>query len=144
MSRSRPKIPTTVAQRVREEARGRCGYCLCSEILVGMPMEIEHIIPQALGGETTYNNLWLSCRRCNGFKGFLISGIDPSTGGEARLFNPRQEDWAEHFSWSINGIEIIGLTPTGRATVEALKLNNKIITTARRLWVSVGWWPPID
>jgi len=61
-----------------------------------------------------------------------------------RLFNPRQQKWSEHFAWSEDGTEIQGLTPYGRATVVALKLNNPEIVVARRLWVSAGWWPPED
>jgi HNH endonuclease len=109
-----------------------------------MRMEIEHFIPLALGGQTVEENLWLSCRRCNGFKGSLIRAIDPETQESVPLFNPRQESWHEHFVWSEDGSEIIGLTPTGRATVIALNLNDPIAVTARKLWVSVGWWPPSD
>ena len=69
---------------------------------------------------------------------------DPLTGRQVRLFNPRQQEWSEHFAWSEDGTEIEGLTLCGRATVVALKLNNSEIIVARRLWVSVGWWPPED
>ncbi|WP_202803614.1 hypothetical protein [Spirulina subsalsa] len=58
------------------------------------------------------------------------------------LFNPRQNQWSEHFTWSKNGTEIIGLTPCGRATVLALNLNNPIAVTVRKQWVSAGWHPP--
>jgi hypothetical protein len=60
------------------------------------------------------------------------------------LFNPRTEHWPQHFSWDGEGTRIIGLTPTGRATVEALKLNNPYIVSARRMWVLAGWHPPED
>jgi 5-methylcytosine-specific restriction endonuclease McrA len=29
-------------------------------------MEIEHIIPEAIGGPTVEENLWLACPLCNG------------------------------------------------------------------------------
>jgi hypothetical protein len=60
------------------------------------------------------------------------------------LFNPRQQLWIDHFAWSEDGTEIIGKAPCGRATITALKMNNAEIVVARRLWVSVGWWPPND
>jgi hypothetical protein len=60
------------------------------------------------------------------------------------LFNPRTQAWSEHCTWSENGTEIIGRTPHGRATVEALKLNNTHLTAARRRWVVAGWHPPMD
>lgn len=144
MKRSRTKIPAALGRRVRQQARHRRGYCLCSEVLIGMRMEIEHFIPLALNGQTLEENLWLSCRRCNGFKGLLIQAIDPETQESAPLFNPRQQNWYEHFVWSEDGSEFIGLTAAGRATVNALNLNYPIAVMARKLWVSVGWWPPTD
>jgi hypothetical protein len=63
------------------------------------------------------------------------------------LFNPRQQKWSEHFIWSADGIKIIGITPTGRATCERLDLNDENhnqgwIQKARRFWVKGGWHPP--
>jgi hypothetical protein len=58
------------------------------------------------------------------------------------LYNPRTQSWPEHFAWSGDGILILGLTAIGRATVNALRLNNVDIVAARHLWVSVGWHPP--
>jgi 5-methylcytosine-specific restriction endonuclease McrA len=42
----------------------RCGYCLTTELLSGAPMEIEHILPDSLGGLTEHSNLWLACSLC--------------------------------------------------------------------------------
>jgi len=109
-----------------------------------MPMTLEHIVPEGVGGSSSEDNLWLACRRCNEFKGTQTQAEDPETGRSVRLFNPRRQSWAEHFTWSEDGTEIVGLTPCGRATVVALKLNNPEIVVARRLWVSAGWWPPED
>jgi len=60
------------------------------------------------------------------------------------LFNPRTQRWLDHFAWDDRDTRIVGLTPTGRATVDALKLNNAYIVPARRLWVQAGWHPPKD
>lgn len=144
MKRTRTKVPTKLLAKIRKQARFRCGYCLCSETLLGMPMEIEHLISLAAGGTDDEENLWLSCRRCNGFKGILTQAIDPLGGQLTNLFNPRGQQWQEHFQWSEDGTQILGLTEGGRATVEALKLNNPEIVVTRRLWVSVGWWPPSE
>jgi 5-methylcytosine-specific restriction endonuclease McrA len=144
MKRKRAKISKALQNKIRRQARFRCGYCLCSEVLLGMPMEIEHLIAVAIGGTDDEENLWLSCRRCNGFKGILMQAIDPLSGQLANLFNPRSQQWSKHFRWSEDGTQIVGLTQGGRATVEALKLNNPEITVTRRLWVSVGWWPPVE
>jgi hypothetical protein len=144
MSTGKKSVPARVRQRVGEEARHRCGYCLRTEELMGMTMTLDHIIPEAAGGPSSEENLWLACRRCNEFKGTQTHARDPLTGKQVRLFSPRQQKWGDHFTWSEDGTEIQGLTPCGRATVTALKLNNPEIVIARRLWVSAGWWPPED
>ncbi len=105
-------------------------------------MTIEHLHPESRGGMTIESNLWLACRRCNEYKGAQTHAIDPLTGKRVRLFNPRTQDWGEHFFWDESGTEILGLTPTGRDTIAALRLNNPEIRSARRLWVAAGWWPP--
>lgn len=103
---------------------------------------IDHIIPEAAGGPTVLENLCLACHSCNEFKGAQVEVQDPLTGERASLFHPRQQQWREHFCWSEDGSEIAGLTPVGRATVVALKLNHPDIVEARRRWARVGWHPP--
>jgi hypothetical protein len=105
-------------------------------------MHIEHIIPIAAGGQSVEENLWLACPLCNGYKGIQTHAHDPETGQVVALFNPRRQAWNEHFRWKDDGVEILGLTPCGRATVIALKLNNESVTRARRRWVLAGWHPP--
>lgn len=105
-------------------------------------MEFEHLSPLMVGGQTVEENLWLSCRRCNQFKGAQTNALDPLTSEQVPFFNPRSQVWSEHFLWNEDGTEIIGITPEGRATVVALKLNHPVIVVARRLWVTAGWWPP--
>ncbi len=142
--RTRRKVPLALGRRVRQQARQRCGYCLASEILLGMPLEFEHLLPVVAGGLTIEENLWLACRRCNHFKGAQIQAFDPQTGAWVALFNPRLQRWHEHFGWSKGGTQIIGKSACGRATVFALNMNNPEIVATRGLWVSVGWWPPSD
>jgi len=137
-------IPRSLRERVSKQARYRCGYCLTPQRIIGMPMEIEHIIPESAGGPTVEDNLWLACRRCNRYKGIQTHAIDPRTKRRVPLFNPRTQAWKRHFAWSDDGIRILGKTATGRATVGALRLNDEIIVDARGLWVQAGWHPPKD
>ncbi len=139
---STPESSSSLRQRIRGAARDRCGYCLSSQRYVMAKLEIEHIIPRALGGTEDESNLWLSCSLCNRYKGSQVMGVDPLDGKRAPLFNPRTQTWAEHFRWSPDGIFILGRTPTGRATVEALHLNNELAVEVRRNWVLAGWHPP--
>jgi hypothetical protein len=141
---SRVYIPAVVRRRVAETARHRCGYCQTQQIIVGIPLHIEHIIPLAAGGDSDENNLWLACSVCNNYKGTQTHAEDPGTGDLLPLFNPRTQVWAEHLAWSDDGVEIVGLTPVGRATVSALKLNQPFMRRTRRRWVMAGWHPPAD
>ncbi|OIO92350.1 MAG: HNH endonuclease [Anaerolineae bacterium CG2_30_64_16] len=141
---SKTHIPVDVRRRVAAAARYRCGYCLTSQRVVGLPMHLEHIIPEAAGDGSTEENLWLACPLCNGYKGVQTHAVDPLTGVRMPLFNPRIQDWHEHFSWSADGTEIIGKTPVGRATVLALHLNNPYVVPSRKIWVVAGWHPPKD
>jgi 5-methylcytosine-specific restriction endonuclease McrA len=107
-------------------------------------MVIDHIIPLSKGGVTEFDNLCLACHRCNLFKHALTELEDPLTGEIVPLFNPRRQNWSDHFAWADDGIHLLGLTATGRVTVIALNMNNDVILDARRNWVRVGWHPPED
>ena len=79
----------TLRWRVAQHAGNRCGYCLTHEVVSGIPLTLEHIIPKALGGTDVEDNLWLSCRLCNETKGIQIGGVDRASGDVATFFNPR-------------------------------------------------------
>ncbi len=135
-------VPDALRKRVADQARHRCGYCLRTEELAGMPMTIDHIVPLVAGGATVEENLWLACSRCNAFKRKQTSAQDPQTKETISLFNPRTQVWEEHFGWSEDGTLVIGKTACGRATLATLQMNNTEIVVTRRFWVSAGWWPP--
>jgi hypothetical protein len=137
-------VPVELQQHVREDAGHRCGYCLSSATITGIPLEIDHIIPASVGGPTERENLWLACHRCNKFKGNRTEATDPMTQEVVPLFNPRMQTWHEHFQWNMDGTRVIGRTPSGRATVEALQMNNAYVAEARRFWVFAGWHPPME
>jgi hypothetical protein len=105
-------------------------------------MEMDHLVPEALGGLTVRENLWLACSMCNDHKGKRIAALDHLTGEVVRLFDPRRQVWVDHFGWSTEGDVIVGRTSTGRATIAALRLNRAEIVEARRGWVIAGWHPP--
>jgi hypothetical protein len=138
------KIPPKLRRRIRTRAGSHCEYCQTSEWLSGLPCEVDHIIPLSKGGLTTLDNLCLACASCNGYKQASTYATDPETGKEVPLFNPRQQRWREHFTWSEDGTRIIGLTACGRATVVTLKLNHPLVVTARSIWVTFHRHPPTD
>ena len=82
------------------------------------------------------NNLAYSCLGCNNIKAIQIEGADPLTGETASLYHPRRDNWAAHFSWSVDGTQIVGRTPTGRATVSTLELNRIGAVNTRRAMIA--------
>ncbi len=121
---------------------------ILAEVASAAVFAIDHIIPQSLPGSSDDpDNLALACQRCNGYRYNFTTGIDPETKSQIALFNPRQQNWREHFIWSGDGLKIIGITSTGRATCDRLDLNDErhnqgSIIKARRLWIKGGWHPP--
>jgi len=134
-------IATALRQAVIERAQGRCEYCLTWQAIV-VEMEVAHVLPESAGGLTKASNLCLTCVGCNGFKLAFQSAVDPETGEPAPLFNPRSDQWEEHFEWSNDETHLVGVTAAGRATVERLRMNRPRMVEARRLWVQAGWHPP--
>lgn len=129
-------------ERLANKAKNRCGYCLTQETVSGVHLTLEHIIPLSKGGQTEESNLWLSCRLCNESKGVLTEYTDSESGSSVPLFNPYTQTWTDHFAWNEAGSYIVDLTPTGRATIEALDLNNEFRVSSRAIWVEAGWHPP--
>lgn len=137
-------ISDELREKVRRLAKNRCEYCLTPQEIISMLFEIDHILPLASGGTSVEGNLCLACRNCNGFKYTKTHAIDPISQEKIPLFNPRQQKWSENFELSQDKTEIIGKTSCGRATVIALRLNFEQAVSARKVWVSVGWFPPED
>lgn len=110
-------MSASIRDLVRHRAENRCEYCRVPQVATPLiPFRIEHIIAKQHATSTTNDpdELALSCDRCNAFKGPNLTSIDPETGEVIPLFNPRRQSWTSHFA--MNGAEIVGLTPTGRAT----------------------------
>lgn len=129
---------------VRQRAHNRCEYCLSHQDYVMGILQVDHWLPVSRGGKDSESNLCLACELCNQHKWAKTSAVDPQTGETCLLFNPRTQAWSEHFHWSKDGSQIIGLSVCGRATVEALQLNNLLATTVRQNWVKAGWHPPMS
>lgn len=139
----RKNVPSRLRRQVIERDHHRCSYCQSPDV-VGVPMVVDHVIPQKAGGTTGLTNLTSACYRCNEFKGARINAVDPQTGETVSLFNPCAQEWHKHFAWSGDGLRILGQTAIGRATVDALRLNNAWLVAARRIWVQAGLHPPLE
>lgn len=123
------QIPAPLRRIVIQRAADRCEYCGLAQIGQAATFHIDHIIPVAAGGATEVDNLALACVSCSLRKSARQSAADPQTGEESPLFNPRSGQWRRHFAWE--DVRIVGLTPTGRATIAALQMNRPVILAIR-------------
>jgi hypothetical protein len=126
---------------VAARAGHRCEYCRAPEAVFNFPFEVEHVLPLAGGGTNEESNLALSCRSCNLRKGVSLQCTDPETGNEVPLFNPRQEDWNEHFRLDAESGLVRGVTGVGRAMVGLLQMNGELQLNARIAWMHLGLFP---
>jgi len=130
----------TIERKVRERARRRCEYCRIPECVAPfVTFHIDHIRAQKHGGSDDPDNLAWSCHHCNLHKGTNLSGIDPLTEKMHPLFNPRKQSWKRHFEWL--GSSLLGRTPTGRATIAVLNMNDPQRVELRQLFMDAGEWP---
>jgi len=107
---------------IRQRAGEHCEYCRLPQAATPLlGFYIEHIVARQHGGSDGLSNLALACDRCNAYKGPNLTSIDEESGELTPLFNPRTDRWDDHF-FIKNGI-VVGLTPTGRATVRLLNMN---------------------
>jgi 5-methylcytosine-specific restriction endonuclease McrA len=137
-----PRVPAKLRQRVIERAYGCCEYCRSQSAYATQSFSVEHIFPRAKGGTTTLDNLAFACQGCNNHKYDKIEAPDSLSGQTVPLYHPRRDDWDEHFAWSDDFTLIVGITPTGRATIEALLLNREGVVNLRQLLYPIGKHPP--
>lgn len=132
----------SVRKRVSLRAKLLCEYCKSPSDCSNSSFSVEHIEPRARGGSDDDPNLAWSCMGCNDRKYTAIDAVDPVSGEIVRLFHPRQQSWNDHFSWTADFTQIVGRTPTGRATVVKLKLNRAELIKLRRILRIAGEHPP--
>ena len=63
------RIPTHLRRRVVERDGLWCVYCGVN--LENGEVHLDHVVPESRGGSTTYDNLQVTCRKCNLAKGTL-------------------------------------------------------------------------
>lgn len=139
---SEPAIPAELRRLVATRARHCCEYCLTQSRYSADSLTLDHIIPRRVGSPTVAENLALCCHGCNQHKARRTSVRDAVTDALVPLFNPRTQSWEDHFAWHPDFTLILGLTPTGRATVDALHLNRPGLVNLRRVLYLVGEHPP--
>lgn len=140
---SRPNISKKQKELVADRAKHCCEYCLSQLRFSPDPFSIEHIVPLSKEGSDNLDNLALACQGCNSHKYTAVLAIDPASGNEVSLYNPRQDDWKEHFVWNDDFSLVIGISPVGRATIIKLQLNRLGVANLRKALSILGEHPPI-
>jgi len=133
-------MPTDISERMRsfvtKRAGFRCEYCGLPQSVTLHKHEADHILPHQHGGETEEGNLALACMRCNRYKGPNVASYDALTGRLVPLFNPRIQNWKDHFE--LKGAVIHPLTPEGRVTAKMLRFNDEDRVMERLRLIKAG------
>jgi HNH endonuclease len=141
---SEDRVTNEQRRIVVARAKECCEYCRSQVKFATQSFSVEHIAPRYKGGKTILENLALSCQGCNNHKHTKTEALDSTTQQIVPLFHPRQQSWQEHFAWNDDYTQIVGLTPTGRATVKELLLNRPGLVNLRRVLFASGEHPPGD
>ena len=135
---SKTYVTAELRRLVVDRAQGSCEYCLIPESLTLASHQVDHVIAEKHGGETTAANLALSCSLCNLAKGSDITSIDPTTSEIVRLYHPRQDSWHDHFQLEADTGMIQPLSAIARVTVRLLQLNRAERLSERKLLIRAG------
>lgn len=131
-----------VRGRVAVRAGHRCEYCRLPTRGQVATFPIDHVVPRSEGGPSDEGNLALCCPHCNAHKWTATAGRDPDTGRIAPFFHPRTDAWDDHFEWSSAEVGVlVGRTPSGRATILGLRINDADMVELRRLLVELELFP---
>jgi hypothetical protein len=128
-------INAELRREVVARAGRRCEYCLIHENDTFLGCHVDHVISEKHGGQTVSENLALACVFCNRHKGSDIASLDEERHLTS-LFNPRNQNWAEHFQF--DGVRIEGRTREGKATAKLLRFNDEMRLVERLMQSSVG------
>ena len=117
----------------------RCEYCRVLAYLACFDFHVDHIIGVQHGGPTILDNLAHTCSPCNWKKGPNISTILAFGGALIPLFNPRTQNWFDHFE-ALNGV-LRPLTIIGDGTIKLLELNQPYKIEERYEMTLAGFYP---
>ena len=127
---------------VANRAKHICEYCLIHEEDTNYGCQVDHIISIKHGGASELWNLAYACVFCNRNKGSDIGSILFPNREFIRFFNPRDDNWADHFK--IVEANIKPITDIGKVTVQILDFNTIERILERQTLISVKRYPPIS
>ena len=132
-------ISPSLRQQVTNRAGRRCEYCHYPQDEAFLSFEMEHVVAEKHGGKTAFDNLALACPHCNRAKGTDLGSIDPESGKLTPFFNPRTQQWHEHFR--LEGANIVPLTAEARVTIIIFQFNHPDRLQERERLLITGLYP---
>jgi hypothetical protein len=135
------QVPKALKLKVAQRAKYCCEYCLVPEAFLATTFHADHIRSLKHDGQTSMNNLAYACPHCNQNKGSDIATFVGDSDDEVvRFFNPRKDNWHEHFE-TLHGI-IFPKTIIGKATLNILDFNQPDRLIFRQALSNIGVYPP--
>lgn len=132
-------VPKYLRRFVIDRAGNRCEYCRIPQAVSNFEFHIEHVIGLQHGGSSAPDNLAWCCSFCNWKKGPNIATLVDSNTEIVPLFNPRSQNWFEHFHVE-NGL-IVPKTTIGKGTVKLLEFNLPERVEIRLVLQTAGFYP---
>jgi HNH endonuclease len=132
-------ISAELRRLVVSRAQQICEYCLIHEDDTFFGCEIDHIVSEKHGGLTAEGNLAYACLACNRNKGTDLGSVWEPSGSLIRFFNPRLDEWADHFS--LDEVVIRPITTIGSVTERIFRLNEIERLLERRALRALGRYP---
>ena len=116
-----PPLPKSLKIQVARRAHFRCEYCRMAESVSFFSFHVDHIKSLKHGGRSELQNLAYCCPDCNFFKGSDIATFLSDDKHIVRFFNPRKDNWDDHFD--LQDGSIYGKTDIGISTAGIFKFN---------------------
>ncbi|MBD2569743.1 HNH endonuclease [Anabaena lutea] len=135
----RPYLNKELRRLVANRADYLCEYCLIQEEDTVLGCTVDHIISIKHGGSSNEDNLAYCCVFCNRFKGSNIGSILWETKEFVRFYNPRWDNWGQHFK--INDFRIESITSIGEVTARILGFNDQPRLLERQILISKKRYP---
>jgi hypothetical protein len=123
-------------QFVAHRAGRRCEYCHLPSEFSHFRFVCDHIIAKKHGGRDHPDNLAFSCPHCNSHKLDNIAGLVSPSDDPVRLFNPRRDNWTDHFFW--DGSLLAAASDIARVTIQVLLINDLSRVRVRQSLMAEG------
>jgi 5-methylcytosine-specific restriction endonuclease McrA len=130
-------IPKYLRKAAASRANFCCEYCRIPNIDSYYGFQVDHIVSRKHGGKTTINNLAYACPDYNRYKGTDLGTFLENPLILVRFFNPRLDNWNEHFDTNNSGL-IISKTEIGTATIKIFAINHPDRIIERQLLWQLG------